>query len=270
MYHIKKNMYSHFKKPPGDLLFKAAKTATEDDFNDTIQMMKAVHPGAGVYIEAIDKTKWARPFFARRRFGHVTSNIAECMNQWLEEARHKDPVGLFTTYIRRLNPLFEERREQYARLPRNALPKKVDEMFSRSDAEGRTLLTFRHTATLYEVRRLNDPLIWRFVVLAEMKCECGFYREYGIPCRHICAAVRMKKEDPRRLIVPERRLEALRQTYAGVVVPVDLSLLHNDGIKPPTQTKKRGRPKKKRLVSAVEKGPRRPTRRPGHDGEGQH
>ena len=75
-------------------LFKAAKASSPDGFYEAVEEMKALHTPAANYVLNIQREKWAREFFPCRRFGHVTSNISESMNFWLE-ARHFLPVGLF-------------------------------------------------------------------------------------------------------------------------------------------------------------------------------
>ena len=108
VYHIQKNVKMAFKTSLEGLLFKAAKLTSVKEFKETIEEMKKIDIDAGEYIEKIDPTKWARAFFPAPRFGHVTSNISESMNWWLEEARHKDPVGLFSLYIFKLNVLLKK------------------------------------------------------------------------------------------------------------------------------------------------------------------
>ena len=95
VYHIEKNVKSSFHTSLDGLLFRAAKAGDEKTFNEVLDKIKSVNERAGRYIEAIEKTKWARAFFPGRRFGHVTSNISESMNWWLDEARHLNPVVLF-------------------------------------------------------------------------------------------------------------------------------------------------------------------------------
>ena len=115
-------MKSRYYTKLGGLIFQAAHAGTETAFEDTINQMKAMNKAAGAYVDGIDKNKWARAFFPARRFGHVTSNIAESENAWLEEAGYEDPVGLFMTYIWRLNALFDERRREYAAMPLTGCP----------------------------------------------------------------------------------------------------------------------------------------------------
>ena len=194
----------------------------------------------------------ARCYFPARRFGHVTSNISESMNLWLEEARHFNPVELFTAYIRKLNILFERRCNKYSPMNQTQLLNKVSRMFNISVEDSRTLRVYRHTNTIFEVESKNDPRFLRVVNLSAMECSCGFYKEHGVPCRHICAAALFIQENPDRFIIKERLLRALKATYAGSTEPVDLRLLHDDGLKPPEATKRRGRPKESRIPFSVE------------------
>ena len=74
----------------------------------------------------------------------------------------------------------------------------------------------------------------------------------------MCAALRcIGDDDLPRFIADERRRDALAATYTGFIMPVDMSFLPNDGVKPPEETKKRGRPKEKRIPSCVEKPPKK-------------
>ena len=257
VYHMQKNVKVKFKTALNGLLFRAATATNELEFRGVIDEMRSLHGAATRYVEHINPEKWARAFFPSSRFGHVTSNISESMNWWLEEARSLDPVRLFfSKYIRKLNILFEERRFKHSLPTTTGLPKKVNEMFLKCVDESRTLRVFVHTRTIVEVQRKNAPSLFRVVDLEAPTCSCGFYKEHGVPCRHICAAVIFLKGSPQTFIVPERRLSSLQAVYVGTTIPVDLSNLPDDGMKPPSCTKRRGRPKVKRIVSSAEKGPR--------------
>ena len=257
VYHIQKNVKAKFKTALDGLLFKAAKTPSVVEFANVMAQIKTLHGAAGAYIEEIDKTKWARAFFPARRFGHVTSNVSESMNWWLEDARHLQPVGLFVCYIRRLNWLFERRHQDYALLPSTAFPEAVSAMFFKSIDDSRRLRVVRHREMVFEVERRTARNTFRAVDLEKATCTCGFYKEYGVPCHHMCAAVLSLKGLPQTFIIPELRLEALQATYAGTTFPVDLSELDDDGMKPPSRTKRRGRPRVDRIPSVGEKVPRR-------------
>ena len=95
-------------------------------------------------------------------------------------------------------------------------------------------------------------MCFRVVDTEAMKCSCRFFDGHGIPCRHICAAVLSQRRRPQDLIIHERLLPTLVAMYDGFTVPVDSTLLQDDGLKAPTGTKKRGRPKEKRIRSSAE------------------
>ena len=114
----------------------------------------------------------------------------------------------------------------------------------------------KNNSRLFKVQRQNDKSVFRTVDLLKRTCSCGFYEEFGIPCRHLCAACLFLGDHPQSLVIQERTLAALQTMYSGETVPVDVTLLNNNGLKAPTYTKKRGRPKETRFVSPTEK-PRR-------------
>ena len=115
VFHMQKNVKLHFKTALDGLLFKAAKASTKIDFRATLDEMKRLHKAAGEYVEKISPERWARSFFPLRRFGHVTSNMAESVNHWLREARHLDPIGALRCFILKLNNLFEKGEERMQR-----------------------------------------------------------------------------------------------------------------------------------------------------------
>ena len=258
IFHIEKNVKKAYHTSLDGLLFKAAKVPTEKEFDETLALMNALHPEACAYIAGIDKAKWARAFFPVRRLGHVTSNIAESTNKWLDEARFQDPVGLFSTVVMKLNVLFEKRREKYASTPQNALPKRVGQMLDRNVDESRKLNVHRHTRTIFMVQVAEGKGERKMVDLENPSCTCGFYKEFQIPCRHMCAALlSLRDENVKRFIAPERQRDALVATYTGFIMPVDVSLLPSDVKMPPVATKTRGRRKEKRIFSCVEKPPKK-------------
>ena len=139
----------------------------------------------------------------------------------------------------------------------NSLPANVAQILSKSVEKSLSLNFLRHTWHIFEVERGNGKIGFCVVNLQTRSCSCGFFKEYGIPCSHMCRVLLAKRVHPKTFVVPERRRQALLATYTGSINPVDLTNLQDDGLKPPEQTKRRGRPKEKRYISASEKGPRR-------------
>ena len=260
VFHISKNVKTQYKTTLNGLLFKAANALNKKAFNDTIAEMKSINHAAGKYVERIDPAKWARAFFPARRLGHVTSNIAESMNWWLQDARVQNPVGLFTTYITQLNVLFERRRNKYAGTRDDGLPERVAALLDKSVRQAETLVVKQHTMTTFHVQSRHDQSTLRVVNMDTVACTCGYRDEFGVPCRHICAVCLFLGEESSRHVVEERRCGALKATYIGDITPVDTCDLEDDGMKPPVGTKRRGRRKEKRIPSAAERQPKRTVR----------
>ena len=192
------------------------------------------------------------------------------MNHWLCEARHLDPIGSLRCFIRKLNLLFDERRKKYATMEETDLPPKVSRRLNENVEEGRKLKVLVHNSTYFEVQRKNCQLEWRVVDLETPSCSCGFFDEFGIPCRHLCAAAIYTGVHPKILVITQLHVRSLKETYTGHIVPVDMNYLENDGTKPPIKTRKRGRPKEKRIPSPVENSHKRTVvcwkcHHPGHN-----
>ena len=177
------------------------------------------------------------------------------MNWWIDEARKRDPVGAFESYVLKLNGLFERRRDEYNAMREDALPPKIAKRPTKSIEQGRRLRVKRHTANVFSVQRLNDPALARVVDLSAPMCSCGYYDEFGIPCRHMSAAALVKGEHPKKFVVKQLRLETVKATYQGFIMPVDMTTVGSDGLVPPVWRKRPGRPKTKRIKSSAEKAP---------------
>ena len=257
VFHIMKNVKKHHHTALDGLLFKAAKASHIDDYNAFMNQIRSLHEAAWEYIKGTSPEKWARALFGVRRFGHVTSNMAESMNKWLGEARYLDPVGLFRAYIRKLNCMFEKRDDMYNSMQDDDLPKRVAQMIKTGMEDGEKLTITQHRRLIFEVQRKTRPTTTRVVNLNQMSCSCGFYEEFGVPCRHMCKASTHVNIHPKELVIPVRRVGALKRIYQGVFLPIDINHLQDDGTKAPTMTKKRGRPREKRIPSSAEKTKKR-------------
>ena len=84
--HLEDNMFKHpeLKK----LLWKAARATTEAEFNQHLQAMKTINPQCHDWLlSTADPAHWADLYFKGKRYGHLTSNIAEAFNSKILIAR---------------------------------------------------------------------------------------------------------------------------------------------------------------------------------------
>ena len=258
LFHIEKNFVKRFHTNFNGILWKAARATTPEGFNSYINNLRSISPESAQYILSKHPEKWARAFFNGRRFGHLTSNVAESANAFISDLRTLHPTHFFAGFIRKVNALFLERRSLHAKLRPDALPEKPAALVKKAIDQCRTLRVIQHSETLFEVQRMTSRNEFRSVDVGALRCSCGFPQEEALPCRHICAACLFKTVDPRTLVIPERRAGALQALYVGSTVPVDLTLLENDGTRAPAYKQGRGRPKTKRIRSVIEAGRKRP------------
>ena len=99
------------------LLWKAACAITIDDFNQQIQAMKDINPRCVDWLlSTADPKYWAEVYFPGRRYGHLTSNLAESLNSWLLEAREMPVLSMFEKIRHQMMEWFEARRQLEVRV----------------------------------------------------------------------------------------------------------------------------------------------------------
>jgi hypothetical protein len=87
--HLDENMRKAGYKHPElkRLLWKAARATTEAKFNQCLQDMRAINSNCVDWLLSTTSTDhWADLYFQGRRYGHLTSNIAEAFNAKILEA----------------------------------------------------------------------------------------------------------------------------------------------------------------------------------------
>ena len=110
--HLAENFYKKFKnKELKSLLWKAASAVNLEEWNKAIDAMNGIDSSAFPWLEEhAHPEHWAEIFFAGRRYGHLTSNIAESLNSWLLEAREKPILPMFEQIRKQLMKWYAERR----------------------------------------------------------------------------------------------------------------------------------------------------------------
>ena len=135
------------------------------------------------YVLAKHPEKWARAFFNGRRFGHLTSNVAESGNAFISDLRTLSKTYLFAGFIRKVNALFIRRRSLHATLRPRRAPKQTRGACREggrlvSDASCRPTLE-----TLFEVQRMASRNEFLSVDIGALKGGYGFSQEEAMPAR---------------------------------------------------------------------------------------
>lgn len=112
--HLEDNMHKQFKHPDlKTLLWKAARATTETDFNKCLQDMRLIDPDCVDWLlGTANPEHWADLYFKGKRYGHLTSNIAEAFNAKLMAAREMPILAMLEEIRHQLMGWFADRRRK--------------------------------------------------------------------------------------------------------------------------------------------------------------
>ncbi|XP_015946669.1 uncharacterized protein LOC107471695 [Arachis duranensis] len=194
--HVAANFALTFKgKDARRLLVNAAYAKTEVEFDYWFDILRSEDPAMCDWANRIDYSLWTQHRDEGRRFGHMTTNISECVNSILKGVRNLPVASLVKATYCRLAELFVRKgREAEAQMG-------TGQQFSQHlvkciEANMKTARCF--TVTLYD--RDNSEFTvaettptgsfslgtYR-VSLASRTCDCGYFQALHFPCQHALA-----------------------------------------------------------------------------------
>ena len=117
IYHLGQNLKAKFKRTGVHaLFFTAAKAYRISEF---LRLMTHIHrydPEVGTYLREAGYNRWSRAYSDSRRFNIMTTNIAECLNVILKDAREL-PIHQLAEHMRNmLQQWFHDRRSAAAEM----------------------------------------------------------------------------------------------------------------------------------------------------------
>jgi hypothetical protein len=238
---------------------------------------------AATYLEGItmsgilwQSTQWlnADPCLPPR-YGIVTSNTSECVNNMFAEARNlcwpdalEKILDIMSSRICASRSKYQQR-DDWDVVPQVAqiLKKRWDAAASLSVDElelgcGDFKVVEQTSVAddLFDDNSMSTTPRWGqrssiHIVKPDMQwCSCGVWQEFMYPCRHGCAVYRKWKEKQfdyvlANLVHPYYKFEFVKETFRNNVFPVSLDTIEYDGVtKPPTSIQRQpGRPRTKRI-----------------------
>ena len=85
--HIKNNIQQKFGLKAPDLFAKIANARTKEFYQSTLAEIAEFSKPLTDYINKLDRSKWAVPYFPGCTYGHHPSNIVESINATLQQER---------------------------------------------------------------------------------------------------------------------------------------------------------------------------------------
>ncbi|XP_057760166.1 uncharacterized protein LOC130980512 [Arachis stenosperma] len=189
--HIGSNFLRRFKAP------YLHKLVEEQEYNKNYQRLKERGEAYTQWCDEISVERWVSAFDGDHCWGHMTTNLVECINSFLKGARNLPVTALVLSTFYRLNELFTQKStEAHERLCNGFTyseftTKRVEESFRR--AENIVVNWFERRNEMFEVERLlcrhvlacctNQRLDWQVHVhdVYKMSKICKVYRGEFVP-----------------------------------------------------------------------------------------
>ncbi|CAL0317899.1 unnamed protein product [Lupinus luteus] len=254
-------------------------------FERMLDALREKNARAGAWLDNIPKEKWTQYYDEGRRYGHMTTNLAECINSVLKGCRALPITALVTATYHRLNSWFIHHRTEAENMIRaghiycEELSKVMNE--NNRKASCHVVRNFSRVSGVSEVevpgtggRRHNKVYTVR---LMESWCDCGEFQSLRLPCSHAVATCASLNLDTAQFISPIYRLTNILKVYGVEFQPVPNeeywpSYTGPTFIPNPVMRRNRkGRPKTKRIHNEMDESQSQPykkcglCRTPGHN-----
>lgn len=110
-FHIAQNIQTNFGLASKNQFWKLVYAQSKDTFDHQMRKLDEISKDAAEYVDAISHYLWASYAIVGRRYGHVTSNLAEICASMLRDVRELPALGLLKELYNHQAKLFYERYE---------------------------------------------------------------------------------------------------------------------------------------------------------------
>ncbi|XP_052111504.1 uncharacterized protein LOC107468974 [Arachis duranensis] len=175
------------------------------------------------WLNRIPREQYALPFDGGYRWGHMTTNLVECINSVLKGARNLPITALVKATFYRLNELFTRKRaEAEARISAGHVFSDVvtSKLHANQLASGNIQVScFDRLNEVFEVREMPSGLEFA-VDLRGLRCDCGEFQVDRIPCRHVFACCANQRLDWKLYVHDVYKMDQIRRVYRARFRPL--------------------------------------------------
>ncbi|XP_074311424.1 uncharacterized protein LOC141647210 [Silene latifolia] len=246
-----------------NLLWEAAHALTIIEFEGKVLEVEELSQEAGYWIRRIPPRLWATAYFEGTRFGQLTANAVEPINNWLLEASGLPIIQMLESIRRQLMTWFNERRELSTKWTSILVPN-AERRVAEAIELAQSFTVLRANEAEFEIISHQGTMI---VDIRNRCCLCRGWQLFGLPCAHAVAALLSCRQNVHRFTESCFTVATYRKTYSQTIHPIpdrsswkDLSKEDSDPsnssqviINPPKSLRLPGRPRKKR-VRAEDRG----------------
>ncbi|KAF7815195.1 uncharacterized protein G2W53_029164 [Senna tora] len=197
--HMASNFNTKFRSNPLKKLLKNATHAFQAHVVDkTMRVIYALNDEAGRWLDGIPREKWCRAYDEGRCYGHMTTNLAECMNNMLKGVRSMPITALVQSTLYKTANYYHIRQQQ--------------------------ALAQIHAGHIYceEFRKsiLKHAKVAYTVLLQQSYCDCGEFQSLRFPCVHVLAVCSYLNHEHELHVDPIYKLHNIVAAYSYPFHPV--------------------------------------------------
>lgn len=226
--HLAANFAKTFKKSGlKEKVVAMCSQLTEDKFNLHWNALLTVEPRAEEWFGEIHLKYSALASDGGKRFGIMTTNMAESWNNAIKESRKLPVCALVKALYYKVISYFEQRRVEIEKeaVNGNEFTKHANKVMNKwkEHATGHHVKKINRNTSVFEVMTKKHGLKGgkkQIVHLQERTCTCNKWQIYQIPCSHVfacCASVGMQYTS---FVSEWYKLENAKKIYAGHFEPI--------------------------------------------------
>ncbi|KAH1212901.1 hypothetical protein GmHk_14G040970 [Glycine max] len=269
MRHIASNFNRKFNNAKQkEMLKKLAYTPCKHIFDQNLEKFRQLSPAIATWIDRISKKKWMMAYDREgHRYGHMTTNLSECINKVLKDCHNIPITALVKSTYSRCQKYFVERGRQAQRQLNEGqvyCSKLVKELRKNQEQACMHIVrVYDIHSTRFEVEESFNPITQRggqkwTVNLNGHHCQCERYYALHYPCSHIIAACGYVSMNNYQYIDVVYTNEHILKAYSAQWWP-----LGNEAVIPPsddawtlipdpTTIRAKGRPKSTRIRNEMD------------------
>ncbi|XP_022042179.1 uncharacterized protein LOC110944843 [Helianthus annuus] len=220
--HVRSNFSSRFSmKYLRKLCWMIGSTTQSQKYRWAVQEMRMYKEEAWDYLNNTDKSKWTlRHDHRHRRWGNLTTNISESMNNVLRQARLL-PIKVLIRFTFTKDVSEYVRHTQLAARCNSPLPPRIWSRFNKLYS-----VAMQHEVSMYDAIDARYSVVSKTetndhggneytIEYNKRSCSCGKWQMLRFPCSHAIAVCYWRGEEPHNITHSIFHTTTYRQQYSG-------------------------------------------------------
>ncbi|XP_016192031.1 uncharacterized protein LOC107632908 [Arachis ipaensis] len=222
--HIESNFLRKFKAPYlQKFVVNIGYSRTVREYELRYQRLRERGEAYTNWLNRIPREQYALAFDGGYRWGHMTTNLVECINSVLKGARNLPITALVKATFYRLNELFTwKRAEAEARINAGHVftAHVTSKIHANQLASGNIQVNcFDRQNEVFEVREMPSGVVYA-IDLRGQRCDCGEFQVDRIPCRHVFACCANQRLDWQVYVHDVYKMDQVRRVYRARFQPL--------------------------------------------------